>query len=257
MYARGEWFKRMIRRKASDHPERQRQRAETFRLRGDGFQIIGLDTMFVGWRSGRVRLHDYADADLLRLLDGWLSERPNDLTVLLTSNEAWDKGKRDTSRLYQSLRSTIAGRVDLWFWGNVHYAALFDMWPFADAGNPLRRMVTSCIGHGGYPFYTQNDVGALPTGLMCRWQETKSRFWPDAMRSDVGLNGWCKMKLTRGADGWDVLLTYVDWVGRERVRAQLARKDAGGIYFRRVEESAIAKVGDAVTWHEVKLGDVR
>jgi hypothetical protein len=257
MYAGGEWFKKMIRRKASEHPHRQRQRAESFRLRGPGFQIIGLDTMFVGWKSGRVRLHDYADANLLRLLDGWLSERPNDLTILMSTNEAWDKGSKKTTPLYQSLRSTIAGRVDLWFWGNVHYAALFDMWPFADAGNPLRRMVTSCIGHGGYPFYTQKAVGALPDGLGCRWLETKSRFWPDTQRSDVGLNGWCKMKLARESDAWEVLLTYVDWAGRERLRARLARKDGGGIYFKGVEESEIASVGAPPTWRKVELGAYR
>jgi hypothetical protein len=257
MYARGEFFNRMIRRKAADNPDRQRQAAEMYRLRGPGFQIIGLDTMFVGWNAGQPRVHDYLDEQRLEVLRTWLDDRPNDLTVVLTSNEAWDKGSHKTTRLYQSLRATIAGRVDFWFWGNVHYAALFDMWPFADTGNPLRRMVTSCIGHGGYPFYTEKSVGALPGGLACRWLETKSRFWPDtSLRGDVGLNGWCRMKITRGADDWEVLLTYVDWVGRERVRARLGRKDAGGIYFKSVEESELASVGAPMTWRKVELGSV-
>jgi hypothetical protein len=258
MYARGEWFKKLIRRKRHDHPARQRQVAESFRLRGPSFQIIGLDTMFVGWKSGRVRLHDYADADRLRLLDTWLSERPGDLTILLTTNEAWDKGSQDTTRLYRSLRDIIAGRVDLWLWGNVHYAALYDMWPFTDARSPLRRMVTSCIGHGGYPFYTQKSVGLLPSGLTCRWHETRSRFWPETqVRPDVGLNGWCRMKLARGDDGWDIELLYRDWIGRDRCRARLGRKDAGGIFFKSVEETDIANVGDAPTWRKLELGSVK
>src|SRR5258705_12211557 len=122
MFARGEFFQRMIQRKHADHPARQRQRGETFRLRGDGFQIIGLDTMFVGWSAGQMRLHDYADDDLRNRLDGWLSERPDDLTVLLTTNEPWDRslsklsGRPPPTRLYNSLRDVIAGRVDLWIW---------------------------------------------------------------------------------------------------------------------------------------------
>jgi len=255
MFARGEHFNKMICRKHDDHPARQRQKAESFRLRGPGFQIIGLDTMFVGWNSGHVRVHDYADEDRLALLRGWLRERPGDLTILLTTNEAWDKGSKQPTRLYDSLRGTISGNVDLWFWGNVHYAALYDMWPFADTGSPLRRMVTSCIGHGGYPFYTESVVAGLPGGLMCRWLETKSRFWPDtSLRPDLGLNGWCCLKLTRESGAWEILLTYIDWVGRARLRARLGRKDGGGIYFKSVEESEIATVGAEPTWHSRPLG---
>lgn len=255
MFARGEHFNRMIRRKHDAHRARQRQTAESFRLCGTGFQIIGLDTMFVGWQANQVRVHDYADEERLALLRGWLRERPDDLTILLTTNEAWDKGSKHPTRLYNSLRGTIAGNVDLWLWGNVHYAALYDLWPFADTGSPLRRMVTSCIGHGGYPFYTESVVAGLPGGLACRWLETRSRFWPDpALRPDVGLNGWCRMTLTRQAGAWEILLTYIDWIGRERLRARLGRKDGGGVYFKSVEESEIVAAGAAPTWHARPLG---
>jgi hypothetical protein len=258
MYAKGEWFKDMIRRKGKAPSGRQRQVAESFCLRGPSFQIIGLDTMFVDWDGARLRLDDYANEQRLRLLDTWLSERPNDFTVLLTSNEAWTRGSKDPTRLYRSLRETIGGRVDLWFWGNVHYAALYDMWAYGDPKRPLRQLVTSCIGHGGYPFYTQTHVDVLPRGVTCRWYESKSRFWPESkVRPDVGLNGWCRMKLKRESDGWDVTLTYIDWVGRERARAHLGRKDEGSIYFKSVEESDIASVGAPLTWHKLELGSVK
>lgn len=257
MYASGTWFKRMITRKAADHAH-QRQRAESFRLCGDGFQIIGLDTMFVGWKGGRVRRHDYADQARLALVRGWLQERPNDLNILLTTNHAWDIGSDKKTKLYESLRGTIAGNVDLWLWGNVHYAALFDAWPFSDTGSPTRRMVTSCIGHGGYPFYTQESVGRLPAPLQCRWLETKPRFYPTRIREDVGLNGWCRMTLTREpTNEWTVLLTYIDWLGRSRCRAKLGRKDGGSIYFKSVEESEIASTGATPTWHSRPLGSFR
>jgi hypothetical protein len=250
MFGKGTEFNRMVRAKAQRASGRQRQRAETFRLRGPGFQMIGLDTMFIGWRDGRMRLHDYADDDALRLLDSWLRERPDDLTILMTTNEAWDFGSRTPTRLYDSLRTTIAGRVDLWFWGNVHYAALYDPWTFADTGSPRRQMITTCIGHGGYPFYTEDYDGKLPPDVHCRWKETKSRFWPEQrVRPDVGLNGWCRMNLAKANNAWTVTLTYLDWIGRERLRAQLVRPDGESIRFASVQESDIATVGGPPTWN--------
>ena len=250
LFGKGTEYNEMVRAKHRDHGARQRQRAESFRLRGTGFQLIGLDTMFVGWKSGHMRLHDYADDDSLRLLDSWLSERPDDLTVLMTTNEAWDFDSANLTRLYNSLRKTIAGRVDLWFWGNVHYAALYEPWTFADSGSPRRQMITTCIGHGGYPFYTESDGGKLPSNVATRWKETKSRFWPEKrVRPDVGLNGWCRLKLARDKAAWNVGLTYVDWVGRDRLRANLVRPDGESIRFDSVEESDIAAVGAEPTWH--------
>jgi hypothetical protein len=261
MYAKGEWYQHMIRDKAQRF-ERQRQRAESFRVVGPGFQIIGLDTMFVDWDSLHMRVHDYANAERLALLASWLDERPNDLTILMTSNEAWDRGSKKLTRLYRSLRETIAGRVDLWFWGNVHYAALYEPFAFPDVGARVRPMIASCIGHGGYPFYTQTDIDKLPDGVGCRWLEKSSRFWPEpAVRPDVGLNGWSTMKLVRrpeakATSGWDVELTYLDWVGRKRLRALAQRIDtqegkrlrAGAIDFVKVEESELAGVGAPMTW---------
>lgn len=256
MYALGEWFQHTITDKRKKYPARQRQVAETYRLRGPGFQFIGLDTMFVGWNRNRPRLHDYADKEALDRLDGWLSEDPNALTVLLSTNEAWDMGSDETTRLYRSVRDVIAGRVDMWFWGNVHYASLYELWGFTDAGSPTRNMVTSCIGHGGYPFYTQKKAGKLPSPLACRWTETKSRFWPDTtLRPELGLNGWCTMTLTRSTDRWTVSLVYKDWVGRDRLRANLERVDGRSILFRTVEESALAAVGAQPTWRALDYGE--
>ncbi len=69
MFAKGKYFQEYLLRKALDHKDRQRQCGEMFRLRGPGFRILGIDTMFVGADSGRFRLHDYADAGVLRVLD--------------------------------------------------------------------------------------------------------------------------------------------------------------------------------------------
>lgn len=251
MFAKGRWYQAMVAEKAASFPGRQRQRGEMFRLRGPGFKILGIDTMFVGWNARQNRIHDYADAEVVKVLDAWLADRPDDLTILMTTNEPWDLGTTELRPLYESMRATIAGRVDLWFYGNVHYAALFEPWGFPDLGSRSRRVVASCIGHGGYPFYTRSSIGPLPQGVRCRWLETKSRFWPhETLRPDVGANGWCRLKLTRSGTRWDVGLTFVDWVGRERLRAALVREDGGTIRFGQVTESDAAGVGAPMTWND-------
>jgi CHAT domain-containing protein len=252
MFAKGEWFQDLLLRKATDHAGTQRQRGEMFHVRGPGFRILGIDTMFVGSDSGRLRLHDYADERVLEVLRTWLADQPDAFTILMTTNEAWDKGNKKRTPLYESLRATIAGKVDMWFWGNVHYAALYEPWNFADTGTIARHVVANCIGHGGYPFYTEKEVGDLPPGIACRWLEKKSRFWPNAtLRSDVGANGWNRLKLTRGDKRWEVALTFVDWVGRERLRAKFVREDGGTIQTASVEESDAAAVGEKLTWRSV------
>jgi hypothetical protein len=248
MFAGGEQFQKLIRSKAEKFPERQRQRGEMFRLRGPGFQILGIDTMFTGWKAKQLRVHDRADERVLSVLEAWLAERPDDLTLLMTTNEPWNLGSKTLTPLYQSLVETIAGRVDLWFWGNVHYAALYEPWRFDDAGSPARSLIGSCIGHGGYPFYTQKAGGALPDGVACRWLEQKSRFWPDArLRPDVGANGWCRLGLARSKQRWDVSLTYVDWAGRDSMLAKLSREDGGTIRLDETLEASLSAVGAAPT----------
>lgn len=252
MFAYGEEFQKLIRSKANKFPNRQRQCGEMFRLRGPGFQVLGIDTMFSGWKPKQLRIHDRADEEVLKVLDAWLSERPDDLTILMSTNEPWNLGSKKLTPLYQSLVNTIAGRVDLWFWGNVHYAALFEPWVFDDAGSPARGVIGSCIGHGGYPFYTQKSVGALPNGAACRWLEQKSRFWPDArIRPDVGANGWCRLGLARAQQRWNVSLTYVDWAGRDSMRAKLSREDGSSIRLDETFEASLSHVGAEPTWIRV------
>jgi hypothetical protein len=43
-------------------------------------------------------------------------------------------------------------------------------------------------------------------------------------------------------------LTFVDWVGRERLRARLVREDGDTIRFGKVTESDAAGVGAPPTW---------
>jgi len=196
-------------------PARQRQEGTYFTLTRPGFLIIGIDTEWFG--PGRHR-------------DPWLQlwlrnalergRRENRINILLSSDEPYEYGKAGTNNLHEDLRAEISeGLIDVWFWGNTHYCALFDR----TAASPF---IGTCIGHGGFPY------GRIKAGLRdpgpTRWVEDSTRFgggpWPDP-RPDRGNNGFCELLLK--TDG-SFELEYVDWMGRTRHRARLA-KQANGI----------------------------
>lgn len=234
MYSRGEFFQAAIRQKKAAFPALQRQEAEMWRLRGDGFQVVGIDSMWSTWEEHGTRIGARLGADALALLDAWLAEGL--FTILLTSDHAWDRGKKRKTRLLADLEPHIrAGRVDLWMWGNVHYASLYESFQFDGVAAP--GVVTACVGHGGYPFYTQERGEKLPAGVRERWADDRSRFWPlQNVRPDVGLNGWVEVTLDHPAGEWRVGLNWRDWVGREIARTRLVKPDGGALTITDMEE---------------------
>ncbi len=227
LYAKGVNFQSFIREKYAQHPGVQRQNAEMFRLKGEGFQIIGVDTMWTHWKGGTPRATARIDPEALPILQQWAKEGAGGLTILLTSDNPWDVGSGGTTKLLQDLIGLVGGGcIDLWFWGNVHYAALYER--FQAPLSPSHGFIGSCIGHGGYPFYTMKQ-GKLPHGVGLRWLETRHRFWPYMKtRPDVGLQGYCELVLSRQSGSWQVGLHYKDWVGRTAAVAEIVKPDGKG-----------------------------
>jgi hypothetical protein len=227
MYSGGVHFQQAILQKRNALPALQRQQAEMFRLRGHGVQLIGIDTMWTDW-AGRAfgRHHSRLGTQAKALLDAWLAEAST-LTVLLTADEPWDLSSARCTPLLDDLAPYVRkGKIDLWFWGNVHYAAQYRRFQLPDS--QANGFVSACIGHGGYPFYTQKSGQKLPKGVTAAWVDTRPRFWPwTGIRPDVGLNGWVRMALARRATGWEVTLRWMDWVGREVARTLIAKPDGG------------------------------
>lgn len=245
MYSLGAGFQNYIMQKSSRQFGFQRQNAELFRLRGDGLQIIGLDTMFCDWKGNGVWRGNSPrlDEPTRKILKTWLEEGdPDGLTILLSSNEPWSIESSDTTKMLYDIEPYIRrGLIDLWFWGNVHHAALYDAWQFTGAVE--HGFVGSCIGHGGYPFYTQKRITA-PRGVTCRWAEQKHRFWPFAgVRPEMGLNGWCELSVSRDTGGWKADLLYRDWVGRDRARARVQKPRGMGPRVTSVEENEAPERG--------------
>jgi hypothetical protein len=203
------YFKFMDKRRAW-RPEKQKQEGSYFSLSSSRFQIVGIDTAYFG--HGRYKEEELID---------WLAETlgagraAGRLNILLSGDQPYSYGHEGHSDLLAKDMAELAVSkklVDLWFWGNTHYCALFD----ADAGSPF---IGSCIGHAGYPYDTQSPGKPSPAPLL--FLETEARFpsWT-GLRQDRGNNGYCIMSLR--ADG-SIGLRYVDWMARTRCEAELSR----------------------------------
>jgi hypothetical protein len=191
-------------------PVPQAQEGSYFCVRNSKFQFIGLDTISQGRRV--------TDP----LVRAWLRERLDEgrtrslTTILLTGGEAFeykqDAPETDLCRDLQTF--TEDGDIHLWFWGNVHYAALYK--PSIN-----RPFYASCIGHGGFPFgaMTQERVGDHVLFL-----ERGTRFpTPLGIRNDRGRNGWCRLRLYKNGN---VGVEFIDWMSNPRFAVTLAHSPA-------------------------------
>lgn len=215
MFSKGEPYLQYITERKERAPDLQEQEGSYFCLRGAKAQIIGLDTDYFG----QFRCTERAILD-------WLGEqlahgRRHGLTnVLLTGDEPYTDESPRWTPLLEDLREFVLDDdlVDLWFWGNTHYCALF-------APNPAvgLRFIGSCIGHGGYPYKRRNKGTKGPATVL--FFENTPRF-PEGvdLPHDRGNNGYCILSLLPSGD---IRLRYVDWMAQDRHTA-LLRRGAGG-----------------------------
>mgnify|MGYP000470498492 CR=1 FL=1 len=198
----------------------QQQEGSYFCLRSDKFQIVGIDTAFFG--AGRCE-----DKQQLEWLGNVLREgrATNRINILLSADHPYEYGnKKPTKLLSKDLKSFALDErlVDLWFWGNTHYGALFDHRPAAANDMPALPFIGSCIGHGGYPYDTYSRGKFEPAPMI--FLEDQARFPASTgIRQDKGNNGYCAMSLN--ADG-SLRLQYIDWMSNVRFTADLSREQA-------------------------------
>jgi hypothetical protein len=194
------------------HPN-QEQEGSYFCLRSNTFQIIGIDSDY--FEEGR-----YREEFLRKWLEDALNHgRANNKTnILLTANEPYKYGDKSyRSGIYGDLKPFIDGdMIDLWFWGNTHYCALFDR------GDEMK-FIGSCIGHGGFPYIKREEGKETPAPLL--FLETEPRFpaWTKLHR-EFGNNGFCILRLMPDRN---VKLMYIDWLKDIRCEASLSRSPDG------------------------------
>jgi len=221
MFSAGIPYFNYITKRAALHPDKQKQEGSYFCLLSERFQIVGIDTAFFGY--GR-----FKEPVLVEWLEKVLSEgrQAGRVNILLSADHPYEYGNNDLTRLLGKDLKSLAlekGMVDLWFWGNTHYCALFDHKSSASGDIPALPFVGSCIGHGGYPYDTYKRGKFEPAPML--FLEDRARFPKETnIRQDKGNNGYCVMQLN--ADG-SIGLQYVDWMSNLRFAATLAREQGG------------------------------
>lgn len=225
MYSGGHAFYSFMHRRRQAHPTVHRQQGSYFALTvGDKHAIVALDTDYFGHSRHR---HEALQRWALWAVHNAKSQGRR--VILLTANEPYTYGSDSTTKLKRDLEPLLP-MVDLWFWGNTHYAALFDAHQDCPIG--------SCIGHGGYPYHrSEYDLDEPPSEVdsfaPVRWVERAGRYpRHTGLRPECGNNGYCSMALV--ADG-TIELTYIDWMSRERCLATLGTGDAGRLTITRLE----------------------
>jgi len=221
MYSGGIPYFDYINKRSQLHPDKQKQEGSYFCLRSNQFQIVGIDTAFFG--QGR-----YKENILVEWLQNVLREgrRTNRVNILLSADHPYDYGSdKLTSLLRKDLkRLALEERlVDLWFWGNTHYCALYDHRPAASEDIPVLPFIGSCIGHGGYPYDTYKKGKFEPAPVIFLEDQARFPAWTN-LRQDKGNNGYCVLQLK--ADG-SIGLQYIDWMSNKRFEAELSRIENG------------------------------
>jgi len=212
MMSGSENYFKYISERLSKH-KNQRQVGSYFCLRFGKFQLIGIDTDYFG-------ISRYENDMLKKWLEDRLIEGRNEnmANILLSSNYPYIYDSYEPSELLdKDLRKIIIkdGLVDLWFWGDSHYCALYDR-------NAILPFIGSCIGHGGYPYKKIKLEEIKSQGIYpppVKFFETKSRFWKwPNLRPDMGNNGYCILRLKNNQE---IELEYIDWMSYPRCNANL------------------------------------
>jgi Calcineurin-like phosphoesterase len=191
----------------ANYPDNQMQEGSYFCLRTPHAQFIGVDSIWE--KSGR--LPQGVAAWLKKQLERGRSNKI--ANIVMTGHEPYEFGKTEMKPLMtEDLRDFIyANHVDMWFWGNTHYCALFDR----SVNTPF---IGSCIGHGGYPYSRLEPNSIQPAPVA--WAEFAPRYGDTGVRSDRGNNGYCVFEFE--PDG-NTTLRYIDWKGIDRFKVQLLR----------------------------------
>ncbi len=221
MYSKGKPYFEYMSKRLESSSGIQQQQGSYFCLRSEKFQIVGIDTAFFG--SGRCKDEKHLEWLGKVLRDGRATNRVN---ILLSADHPYEYGnKKLTPLLAKDLKALALDErlVDLWFWGNTHYCALFDQKSAPTGEIPALPFIGSCIGHGGYPYDIYSRGKFEPAPMIFLEEQARFPAWT-GIRQDKGNNGYCVLQLK--ADG-SIGLRYIDWMSNQRFAADLSRVQAG------------------------------
>jgi hypothetical protein len=162
-----------------------------FALTSSNWLFIALDSAYQAERHGptpydvgRVPANDPQVAWVKRLLASKVAFDPSGARkrcCVLTHHQGLETSGKE-SALYADVKSAMGGVPDLWYWGHIHGAAVYQ--PRLVDGRPFHGRL---IGHGGIPFVSDfQPAGDAAAGI--EWAER-------SVGNATGTNGFAVLRL--------------------------------------------------------------
>ncbi|MGI8783005.1 MAG: metallophosphoesterase family protein [Acidobacteriota bacterium] len=136
-----------------------KQKASYFALQNDFWTLIGLDSAH--------KDHDLA-GDQVAWLEAILRKSGNRRTILFSHHQPYSLLDDQGPQLTMKLAALLDGnKIFAWYWGHEHRCVLYDR-------HPMWGLLGRCIGHGGFPYFRDKQLGAVPSSPKWKTLEGKN-----------------------------------------------------------------------------------
>ncbi|HSS18588.1 MAG TPA: metallophosphoesterase [Pyrinomonadaceae bacterium] len=124
-----------------------KQPASYFALQNDNWLLVGLDSAYKEWELAN---------DQVSWLKSLLAKSGNRKVILLSHHQPFSWMETTKSKMQSELGEILTNKkICAWYWGHEHRCMVYDKHPVWD-------IYGRCIGHSGYPYFTdKNKAGTV------------------------------------------------------------------------------------------------
>ena len=119
-----------------------KQPASYFALQNDHWLLVGLDSAYKEWELVN---------DQVAWLKGLLATAGDRRVILFSHHQLFSWMEKPSSKLQSALGELLTNKkIYGWYWGHEHRCMIYDR-------HPLWNIYGRCVGHSGYPYFTDKN----------------------------------------------------------------------------------------------------
>jgi hypothetical protein len=135
------------------------QPASYFAMQNDRWLLVGLDTAYAD--------HDL-HGDQVAWLEGLVSRAGDRKLILFSHHQPFSLLDSQGPKLVAKLANLLsAKRIFAWYWGHEHHCVLYE-------AHRAWGLLGRCVGHGGFPYFREEQFGQAPDRPTWRRLESKN-----------------------------------------------------------------------------------